>query len=145
MIEKCLKRIVFIVCVLACVHCLEANQDFFKDADTKVKISLIEIKQQSTCGLRVILGGSCHCTAIYQVDEILQAPEQLGVEAGDKMVLNYLCNKNKDTVGNGSRVSWAQTEEDGSLIMILPSHYLKPLGNRHWLLKNEEKIFGLAE
>ena len=148
-----LKRFILIVFVSACYHFpLEAalspeaesqwEEAFLKESDIKAKISIIEIKQEAACGLKIMFGALCHCTAIYQIDEILKAPEQLGIEADDKVVLNYICDKDKEVDWLGSRLPWVQIGEDGYLIMNLPSHYLNPIGSRQWLLKNEGKIFG---
>ena len=149
-----LKRFIFIVFVSVCSHfSVEAalsseaeskwEEAFLKEVDFKAKISIIEIKQEAACGLKIMFGALCHCTAIYQMDEILKAPEQLGIEADDTVILNYICDKDKEVDWMGSTLlPWAQRGEDGYLIMNLPSHYLNPIGSRQWLLKNEGKIFG---
>lgn len=118
------------------------EEAFLRTSDIEAVISLVKIENEVFCGIKTAFKASCRCAAVYQIHEIFKKPETLNLNTRDRLILNYPCDKAKQMNWLGSTIPWARPQNDGLLLMTIPSGYLESIGTRRWLLDNQGNVFG---
>lgn len=117
------------------------QESFIEAVDVTAIISLSKVEQEFLCGVKSLLKTSCECASVYQIKEVVFQPQGFALQAGDILVLEYPCDKDKRIQWTGSFIEWTETKENGLLVMRMQSRYLRSSGRKRWIIDNSQKIF----
>jgi hypothetical protein len=119
----------------------QLQSSYLKTSDVEAILSQVGIKTELSCVWKAIFKTTCQCTAVYRVDDVLKSPSALGIQPNDLLNLSYPCDSQKNITWSGSRVPWVSLRDDGTLRMVVPSHYLRKQAPHRWSINNQTKIF----
>lgn len=117
------------------------QEEFLKAADVTAIISLSKTEQEFLCGVKSLFKASCECVSVYQIKEVVSQPQGFTLQAGDTLILDYPCDKDKRIQWVGSFVAWTEPKENGLLLMKMQSRYLRRVSRARWIIDNSQMIF----
>lgn len=84
--------------------------------------------------------GSCH--AWYRISEVIQQPDQPGLQPGDRIWLGYPCTRDHSYSYHGDTITWAKTiTATGAIRAWLRAKNIQPKSQGLWEMSNPDDRF----
>lgn len=114
---------------------------YLKRVNVQTEASFLKVEGRWTNGMKRLMHLDGNCRAWYQLGAVSVKPADVELRAGDRLYLDYPCDKNKEWTASGSSYPWISIQNDGSIQMSLRSMYLEYRGRRRWELQNKGEVF----